>query len=369
MSPLPPRVRCPPSSAIRAAGPGGGDGVVSLALGDPALPLPASVQEALAELEYCGYGPQEGQAALRDAIARYEGVAPDEVLVTCGAQGALYVAAQTYLGPGDQALVPDPGFPAYRQVTELAGARAVPYPLGPAPRFDLDPRAVLATLEATPRTRIVFINHPANPTGGTATADSLRSLAEACAEAGVLLIADEVYRELYLGERPPALRSLTPTGLAVGSISKAWGAPGLRVGWLTGAAPVVEACRAVHAAMVTSAAAPSQTAARLLLEDRARLATARRALGRRWDTLATIWCEATGDLPQPPRGGIYHWFPLPVDDDVAFCRELRGQAGVAVVPGSAFGLRGRGAARLCFATQARTLFRGLGRLLSYLERP
>lgn len=404
-------VRQAPGSAIRGAG---GDGslnrvgnrdrdreVVSLALGEPTWPLAAEVREALARVEGCGYGPHAGESDLRQAVAEYEGVDPDWVQITSGAQAALFALSQTFLGSGDAALVPDPGFPAYRSVAELAGARAVPYPLRESRGFELDPEGLFEVLDRTPGVRVVFVNHPANPTGGVASRQALLQVSDECSRRGVLLVADEVYRELYpqpcpeppseppsdrcvelgseldpvsdLGPRGPApatLRSVTGTGLTLGSVSKSFGAPGLRVGWMTGPPDLLAACRAVHALMTTSAAGPSQAAASALLRNRDRvLPAARRELDRRWEafltTFTTTWVAANGPIPQRPRGGMYVWLRVGGDENT-LCRRAREAFGVALVPGSVFGERGRGFVRLSLGAEPSTIRRGVARLLRCL---
>lgn len=358
-------VRRAPSSSIRTAT-ARGDRAVNLALGEPTWPLPQAASRALATVDRCGYGPHAGESALRREISVYEGASPDELLVTAGAQAALFVVTQTYLGPGDVALIPDPGFPAYLSLSELAGARAAPYPLALG-THDLDADALLARLEQAPDAKFVFLNHPANPTGGLASAGALRRVAEACEERGVLLVSDEVYRELHApaSSTPASLRDVSRTGLVVGSVSKAWAAPGLRVGWLVGDPDILEPCRAFHALMTTHAATSSQAAALALLEARAEiLDESRRQLDVRREALREAWLEATGREPKLPKHGLYSWFW--VGDDVEFCRKA-GKEGVALVPGSAFGNRGRGFVRLSLGAPPEAIGDGVRRLRRLLS--
>ncbi len=359
--PLAAVVRRPPDSSIRAPTVDEAEKpLVSLALGEPSWPLPAVARRALATVERCDYGPHRGVSEIRAAIGAHEGAGPDSVLVTAGAQGALFALTQVFLGPGDAALVPDPGFPAYRTLIELAGAEIVPYSLGP--RFELDADAFVSRLDRASGVKLAFINHPSNPTGGSAERATLETIAEACRRRGILLVADEVYRHLTLGSRSPSLRAVTDDGIVISSVSKAWGAPGLRVGWMIGDPRWLEPCRALHAAMVTSAAGPSQAAARALIEaSDTVLPAARAALAVRWRAVAEAWRAETGVVPETPQGGIYLW--RAVDDDVAFARRARREAGVAVVPGRAFGDRGRGFLRLAFGGPPETVAEGVRRLL------
>ncbi|MDA8020011.1 MAG: pyridoxal phosphate-dependent aminotransferase [Thermoanaerobaculia bacterium] len=351
-----------PDSSIRAAGLGDSS-FVNLALGEPSWPLPAPACRALRRIERCGYGAHEGEQALRREIAAYEGVSEEEVLVTAGAQAALFAVAQTYLGPGDAALVPSPGFPAYGALTELAGARAVPYPLIEASQ-GLEAGPLIELLRRTTHVKLLFLNHPGNPTGCLVSEENLRRIAEACEERGVQVVADEVYRELRcppFPRSPVSLRTVSDKGFLVGSLSKAWAAPGLRVGWLVGDPGLLAPCRAFHAAMTSHAATTSQAAALALLQHRhAILRSAREHLAERWDALDAAWQELTGQQPVLSRTGLYHWFPVG-EDDATFCRKAR-NAGVALVPGSAFGQQGRGHVRLSAGASPDAIRDGVHRL-------
>jgi aspartate/methionine/tyrosine aminotransferase len=339
-----------------------------MGLGEPGWDLPAPARAALAGQEGpCAYGPNGGLPGLRAAVAAWFGASDDQVLLGCGSEGVIYALFQAWLEPGDAVLVPDPGFLAYPALARLAQAEPVGYPL--APDFSLDPAAFRAALDRTPAAKLAVVNHPGNPTGAGATRQALAEVAEACERRGVLLLSDEVYRELYLGERCPSLREVTDTGLVLGSVSKAWGAPGLRVGWAIGDPAWLAPARLVHAYMVTAPARPAQMAAQALMERSEEvLAEAKGHLRLRWTAFQAAFTEAFGQRPQPSAGGFYHWLPLPASalaDPMAFCLRLRDQGGVVVVPGLAFGPGGRSHIRLSYAGDPAQIGEGIRRLAPF----
>ena len=270
--------------------------------------------------------------------------------------------------PGSKVLVPDPGFVAYGALATLAGGSAVPYPLDAANRFRLDAEALIARLDE-PGLRVVVLNHPSNPTGGGANADALRRVAQACEARGLLLISDEVYRDLYLGAPQPSLRDVTSTGVVTSSVSKGWGAPGLRVGWMVGEPRWLTPVRTVHAFAVTAASQPSQRAALALVEASDAVLTAARAeLRLRFEALAEAMHTHLGQTLAPPDGAFYHWLPLPPSahaDPMAFALRLRDEARVVLVPGITFGEGGRGFARLSFAASPEQVREGVRRLAPF----
>ena len=362
-------------SPIRQISVGAPVDAIPLGLGEPTWALPEAGRAALAASSgACAYGPNVGLPELREAIAafyRNDGgrAAPsaDEVIVTIGSQGALFSLLQAWVDEGDRVLVPDPGFVAYPQLALLCGARPLPYPLEASEGFRLDADAVLERLDA-PGLRVVIVNHPSNPTGAGCDADSLSRIAEACRERDILLISDEVYRDLYFEERPPGLRQVSDWGAVVSSVSKAWGAPGLRVGWIVAESRWLDRARVVHGYAATAAARPTQLAALALLEASDEvLPAAREELLRRWDALASAWERHVGGRLDPPDGSFYHWAPLPegAGDPMAFCVRLRDEGRVVLVPGDAFGEGGRRHARLSFAASPEQIEEGVRRLAPY----
>jgi aspartate/methionine/tyrosine aminotransferase len=244
----------------------------------------------------------------------------------------------------------------------------VPYRLS-ADRFRLDADALLKVLEATPDASAVVLNLPSNPTGGGGDLDSLRRVADACVARGILLISDEVYRDLHFGVRAPSLRDVSDRGVVTSSVSKGWGAPGLRVGWAVGDPAWLVPARTVHGYAVTGTATPAQWAALALIEHSDTvLAEARAAVSLRWEALAAALREELGQHPLPPDGAFYHFIPLPESahaDPLAFALRLRDEAKVVLIPGLAFGEGGRAHARLSFAATPEQLREGVRRLAPY----
>jgi aspartate/methionine/tyrosine aminotransferase len=359
-------------SPIRALSEGASPDAIPMGLGEPGWALPEPARRALVETSgTCAYGPNAGLPELREAVAAFHGESIDRVMLASGSQGALFALFQAWLDPGDTVLVPDPGFLAYPTLARLAGATPVAYPL--ARDFSLDADAFREALRRHPGTKLAVINHPANPTGGGASRETLAIVAEHCAQRGVLLISDEVYRELFLVERHPSLRDVTDEGLVLGSVSKAWGAPGLRVGWALGDRKWLEPAARVHAFMVTAPARPSQVAALALLQhSETVLAEGRAELTRRWHRFAEAFEGHFEVRPQPAAGGFYHWLPLPSwarEEPMAFCLRLRDEGGVVVVPGLAFGEGGRGHLRLSFGGDPEAIAEGVRRLAPFWRRP
>lgn len=351
-------------SPIRALSEGAPPDAIPLGLGEPGWALPDIARHAMgAGTGMCSYGPNAGLPVLREAVARYTGSSADRIFLGCGSQGVLYSLFQAFLEQGDAVLVPNPGFVAYPVLAKMASAQSVVYPL--ALDFTLDAALFKQALDDTPNAKMAIINHPANPTGAGASPETLRQVAAHCEARGVLLVSDEVYRELYLVARPVSLRDVTDSGLVLGSVSKAWGAPGLRVGWAEGDAEVLEAARRVHSFMVTAPARPCQEAAAALIEASGTvIPAARQEVAKRFEILKDAMREFFATDIQPPAGGFYHWMRLPgsAAEPMPFCVKLRDEAKVVVVPGMAFGEAGKSHLRLSFGGDPSQLREGIRRL-------
>jgi aspartate aminotransferase len=370
-----PRLASVRPSPIRAMGQGAPAGCVSLGLGEPSWPLPAVASAALAAAyspgSACPYGPNAGTPELRQALSAWLGADEDSIMLAAGSQAALFALFQAWVGEGDEVLVPDPGFVAYPTLAAMAGGRAVAYSL--TDDGSLDPGRFADSLSRAPRARLAVINHPSNPTGAGADERALAEVARLSHARGVVLVSDEVYRDLHLGNRQPGILEAGPLPgvVTLGSMSKAFAAPGLRVGWAWGDSAVLAPARLVHNAMTSCLSRPAQAAAVAILgEADTVIAESRRQLAVRRAAFETAYRLAFPSLGTPtvPAGGFYHWLALPDIggvDPVRFCLRVRDEGKVIVVPGIAFGSRGAGYIRISWGGDPADTAEGLRRLAPY----
>jgi len=348
-------------------------GSINLGLGQPDLPTPPRIALAGIDAIASGrtaYTSTGGDPAVRAAVARrYPHAARGAAgaMVTIGSQEAVFVAVMSLAGPGDEVLVPDPGYPAYPVLARLAGAVAVPYPLRPERAFRLDADDVAARLTA--RTRLVILCSPSNPTGAIDEDFELSRLAATLARAGVPFLSDEIYASFaYDGAAASISRHAPDGGLIVSGLSKDVAMTGWRLGWVVGPEEIVARLVACHQYVVTCASSISQAAALSALGpegdvERARILEIFRA--RRAVMLEAL--RAIGRDVSPPDGAFY--FFVDVRDrggSMAIAERLLAQR-VITIPGEAFGPGGAGFLRLSYAAREediRTGVEALGRVLS-----
>ncbi len=207
---------------------------------NPFAPLPGVVQEATAQLGRVNRYPDAGSAALYDALARHHDVAPDRLVAGTGSVAVLYTLLTAFCGPGDEVVMPWRSFEAYPIGVALTGATVVPVPLRPDATHDVE--AMIAAV--TPRTKVLLVCTPNNPTGPVVTSDQLTTLLDAV-RSDVLVVVDEAYVEFV--RHPAAASGPDELGrdnvVVLRTFSKAYGLAGLRVGYGIGAEPVIEAVR------------------------------------------------------------------------------------------------------------------------------
>lgn len=313
-----------------------------------------------------GYTPSSGYPELRDAIAALNPPAErDNVMVTVGAIEALLILHNLLLDPGDEVVCL---WPAYQPLYELANGA------GGSVRFvrleqDGDFAIDLGAIEDAvgPRTKVVLLNVPHNPTGQTVPPEDLRELARRLAPLGVHVIVDEVFREMR-SNHPESAWDGQDNLIAIGSTSKSYALPGLRVGWLVANPELVVKARQFRKYTSLNPGARDQLWALAALEQRAAVLARTWALTERGAELATAWIAdhpEDFELVAPPAGGLFFprlRHPVPTLD---FCAELVHDTGVLLAPGSVC-YESEGFLRLGVATPQ--LAEGLDRLGGWLDR-
>ena len=362
-------------------------GAVNLGQGFPDFAGPDFVKAAAKraiDLDRNQYAPSPGTPRLRQAIAATwardhdQDIDPEsEVTVTSGATEAIYAALQALLGPGDEVIAFEPYYDSYPTSALLAGASLRPVTLAP-PGWSFDPAELTAAFG--PRTRVVLLNTPHNPTGKVFSADELALIARLCQDHDVIALTDEVYdRILYDGARHLSLATLPgmwERTLTINSTGKTFSMTGWKIGFAVGPPPLNAALRAVHQFVTFASATPFQDAMATAFEVAPGLGyyeQLRRDYTRRRDLLRAA-LEASG-LPTLPIHGSYFLMAdiagFDVPDDVTFCRHLMETAGVAALPPSAFyaePARAPRLARFCFAKRDETLHAAADRLARWSDR-
>lgn len=357
-------------------------GAVNLGQGFPDFAAPGFVTDAAIAAIRAGhnqYAPVDGVPRLREAIAadwqRRFGVGVDperEVAVSTGATEGIFASIQAFLDPGDELLTFEPFYDSYPASVTMAGGTMRAVRLDP-PDWALDPEALRAVI--TPRTRVLLLNTPHNPTGKVFTRNELAAIAELCVEHDLLVVADEVYDRMVFDGRVhvpiASLPGMWERTITLNSAGKTFSVTGWKIGYVVGPAELVAAVRSVRQFMTFATATPFQEAIATALTEapgRGYYAALQRAYAERRAAL-TVALEAAGFAVLPAQGSYFlltDFAGRDVASDVAFCRWLIDAAGVAAIPPSAFYLDPTTAprlARFCFAKDLNTLDEAGRRLL------
>lgn len=303
------------------------------------LALEPGAAEALHGL-WLGYGESQGDPSLRRQIAAlYTGLGPDQVLVHSGAEEAIFNFMHAVLQPGDHAVVHQPGYQSLYEVAAAIGCAVTPWVGDPAAGWRLDLDELRRALR--PNTKLVVLNCPHNPTGYLMEHGDFLELVALSQRHGFLLFSDEVYRGLELdpADRLPALCEMDERGVSLGVMSKSYGLPGLRIGWLaTRNADLYAQLAAFKDYTTICNSAPSEFLAALALRHGPRLIERNMGLIRRNLALLDGFFARHTELfvwHAPPAGPIA--FPQVVGRDAdALCADLVQRSGVLLLPGSAY---------------------------------
>lgn len=353
---------------------------IHLEIGDPDFNTPEHICLAGARAMHDGwtrYTATTGFLSLREAIcqklAQRNGIraTPDEIVVTAGSTSGLAVVIRALCDPGDEVLIPDPGWPNYMMM--CTGARAVPvrYPLEPAAGFQPDVER-LERLVST-RTKALLINSPSNPTGCVFTPEAMQALVDFAHRHDLYLISDEVYEEIIFEGRHVSPFTLTnePRVISMFSLSKTYAMTGWRLGYLVASEEVVANCNKVQEGYVACASAIAQRAAEAALQGpQDCVAAMRDAYQRRRDVACALLAEHRASY-YSPRGAFYLMIDVSRDtpDDMAFCKSLLQRDKVALAPGSTFGDVSRGWVRVSLAASEANIRTGIGKVAERLAVP
>jgi aspartate aminotransferase len=352
-----------------------GRSIIHLELGEPDFHPGQSVidsaAKALAEGKdrYCAMA---GVPALKQEIAAYLArtrsieVAAENVVVAPGCKIALFQSMMVLLEAGDEVLYPDPGFPGYPSITRGLGAVPVPFRLSARNQFQPDPDEVAAKI--TPRTRMLLTNSPGNPTGTVYTDAVQRELAKLAVKHDLWVLSDEIYaRIIYGGEYFSMLRypGMAERTLIIDGFSKSFAMTGWRLGYTVAPREVVDALTMMVVNTYTCVAEFTQYAAIDALRDRE--GNTPRMVGeyaRRREQFARDLNRVPGFRCLPPDGAFYAWVEVTGTGISAeeLCRILLEEAGVAAIPGAAFGAAGKDFIRFSFASSMATLQEAVERI-------
>ena len=352
-----------------------GRSIIHLELGEPDFHPAPPVNQALKRALDQGrdrYCPVPGIPALRQAIAEYLQrtrqlqVSPENIVIAPGCKILLFMTMLALIEPGDEVLYPDPGFPAYNSLTRSLGGVPVPFGLSESRQLQPDPDEIAASI--SPRSKILITNSPGNPTGSVYSDDVQRRLAELAVKHDLIVLSDEIYaRIIYEGAYHSMMKysGMVERTVIIDGFSKSFAMTGWRLGYAVAPPPLTEALKLVVVNSYTCTAEFTQYAAIEALVDREG-ATPRMVaeFARRREQFASDLNRIPGFRCIPPQGAFYAWVNV-ADTGLSaeqVCGLMLEEAGVAAIPGAAFGSAGKDFVRFSFASSTATLHEAAERI-------
>lgn len=354
--------------------------VISLGVGEPDFTTPWSICEAgIYSLEkgHTHYSSNAGLIRLREEICRYlwkkyglEYSPKNQVIVTVGGSEGIDLALRVLVGPGDEVIIPEPSFVAYQGCARLTGATPVVINLRAEDQFKLTPELLEKAL--TPRTKVVIIPFPNNPTGAVMNRDDLLGLVQVLKDKDIIVISDEIYAELTYNGKHVSIASfpeMKDKTIVINGFSKAFAMTGWRLGYVCGHPTLIEAMYKIHQYAIMCAPTTAQYAAMEALRNGdASVDEMAREYNRRRRVLVDGFRKLGLDCFEPL--GAFYVFPSIKSTGLTseeFCEQLLLKHKVLVVPGTAFGKCGEGFVRACYATSMEELMEALKRIAVFLQ--
>jgi aspartate aminotransferase len=366
-----------------------GKTIFDFSLGEPDFNTPAHICEAAHKAMQQGhthYTPAGGLAELKACIARWYkrtyGIdfKPEQVIVSNGAKHSLHNALAAMVGPGDEVIIPTPYWVSYSDLVQMTGATYILVPTTEESGFKMTPAQFRSAI--TPRTRLVMLNSPSNPTGSVYSRAELEAIADICVEKQIGVISDEIYEQLVYGDAKATCFATLRPGLAdltitISGVSKSYAMTGWRIGWAIGPSHVVKAMDTVQSQETSCPSSVSQLATIAALDgDQACVGQMRAEFAKRRDLVVKRLNDLPGIRCPMPDGAFYAFFNVSswfgktlagraITDSASFCAVALEVAHVNLVQGSAFGAEGY--ARLSFATSVEQINKGMDRLGALLR--
>ncbi|MCI0641512.1 MAG: pyridoxal phosphate-dependent aminotransferase [Gemmataceae bacterium] len=366
-----------------------GKTVFDFSLGEPDFNTPKHICDAGYKAMLDGlthYTPAAGVPELRKAIVNFYKktygleVSPEQVIVSNGAKHSLHNALAAMVGPGDEVIIPTPYWVSYSDLVQMTGASFKLVPTTEANGWRMSPAQLKAAL--SPRSRLLMLNSPSNPTGCVYTRQELEALADVVLQSDLGVISDEIYEKLVYGSAKATCFATLRPGLAertvtISGVSKSYAMTGWRMGWSVGPLHVVKAMGNVQSQETSNPSSISQYATLAALEGEQQCVEDMR---REFEARRELICRRLNELPKikcpVPEGAFYAFFNVSahfgrtlggkkITDSTSFCAAALETAHVNLVQGSAFGCEGY--VRLSFATSREQINQGVDRLADFLK--
>ena len=367
-----------------------GKDIISFGLGEPDFDTPANIKEAAINAikqNYTHYGPSAGLPVLREAIAKYISrtrkidVSPEEVVVTPGGKPVIFYSILCLINPGDEVIYPNPGYPIYESIINFVGAKAVPVPMIEEKAFSLDVKHLESLI--TPKTKMIVLNSPQNPTGGIIEKNDLESIAALAKKHDIIILADEIYSEIIFEGQFNSISSIPgmkERTIILDGLSKTYSMTGWRAGYGIFNREIAPHIANLETNSVSCTATFTQIASIEALngnQDEARKMV--EIFKNRSNLIVDGLNDIKGISCLKPKGAFYV-FPnvtqacrnLGFGSSEQFQQFLLHEAGVAVLPRSSFGVRNIGEkdeyVRLCYAVSEKEIMEGLLRIKKAVEK-